>query len=169
MVTVIKTLFSGYDGRVSPAEFLGDAAEKIKRMELPRMSMALSLARLESHRLTLSSAGMPPVLIHRASGGQVEEVALGATPLGTLGIDYPQTTIELAAGDTVLFLTDGFPELMNDAGLQFGYAAALDAFAAAARAANADGVIASLARITEQWHGDAAPNDDVTFVVARVA
>jgi serine phosphatase RsbU (regulator of sigma subunit) len=169
MVTVIKTLFSGYDGTVSPAQFLGDAAEKIKRMELPRMSMALSLARLEAHRLTLSSAGMPPVLVHRASSGQVEEVALGATPLGTLGIDYPQTTIDLAAGDTVLFLTDGFPELMNDAGLQFGYAAALDAFAAAASAANADGVIASLARVTEQWHGDAAPNDDVTFVVARVA
>jgi len=169
MVTVIKTLFSGYDGKYSPAEFLGDAAEKIKKMELPRMSMALSLARLESHRLTLSSAGMPPVLIHRAASGRVEEVALGATPLGTLGIDYPQTTVDLAAGDTVLFLTDGFPELMNDAGLQFGYAAALDAFAAAAGAANADGVIASLARVTEQWHGDAAPNDDVTFVVARVA
>src|SRR6185503_2914637 len=48
MVTVIKTLFSGYDNKTSPAAFLGDAAEKIKRMDLGRMSMALSLARLEA-------------------------------------------------------------------------------------------------------------------------
>ncbi|HUP59546.1 MAG TPA: hypothetical protein VNA69_03905 [Thermoanaerobaculia bacterium] len=40
---------------------------------------------------------------------------------------------------------------------------------AAARAENAAGVIASLAEAARRWHGDAPPNDDVTFVVARVA
>src|ERR1051325_1406734 len=59
MVTVIKTLFAGYESTTPPSAFLGDAAEKIKRMELGRMSMALSLGRIEGHRLTLSSAGMP--------------------------------------------------------------------------------------------------------------
>src|SRR5439155_20507008 len=47
MVTVIKTLFSGYSGEVSPAQFLHGAAETVKRMELGRMAMALLLARLE--------------------------------------------------------------------------------------------------------------------------
>ena len=169
MVTVIKTLFSGYGGSTSPAEFLRDAAEKIKRMELGRMSMALSVGCFDGRRLTLASAGMPPVLVHRASTGEVSEVELSATPLGTLGTDYPEKTIELASGDTVLFLTDGFPELMNDAGQQFGYTAALEAFATAARAENANGVIASLVDIVRRWHGDAPPNDDVTFVVTRVA
>jgi serine phosphatase RsbU (regulator of sigma subunit) len=169
MVTVIKTLFAGYDGKASPSEFLRDAAEKIKRMELGRMSMALSLARLDGRKLTIASAGMPPVLVHRAATGAIEEVSLGATPLGTLGVDYRETSIEVAAGDTLLFLTDGFPELMNDSGQQFGYAATQDAFASAARGATANEVIAALARVVEGWHGDAAPNDDVTFVVARVS
>jgi len=169
MVTVVKTLFSGYGGSNSPAEFLRDAAEKIKRMELGRMSMALSVGCFDGRRLTLASAGMPPALVHRASSGQVEEIELDATPLGTLGTEYPEKTIELASGDTVLFLTDGFPELMNDAGQQFGYTAALEAFASAARAETADGVIATLAEIVRRWHGDGAPNDDVTFVVTRVA
>jgi len=168
MVTVIKALFAGYDGDASPAAFLRDAAERIKRMELGRMSMALSLARLESGRLTLASAGMPPVLVHRASRDEVEEISLGATPLGTLGMEYHETTFDVASGDTVLFLTDGFPELMNDAGQQFGYAATLDAFAIAAREKTAGGVIASLTECVREWHGDAPPNDDVTFVVARV-
>jgi serine phosphatase RsbU (regulator of sigma subunit) len=168
MVTVIKALFAGYDGEASPAAFLRDAAERIKRMELGRMSMALSLARLETGRLTLASAGMPPVLVHRASRDEVEEISLGATPLGTLGMEYHETTFDVASGDTLLFLTDGFPELMNDAGQQYGYAATLDAFAIAAREKTAGGVIASLTECVREWHGDAPPNDDVTFVVARV-
>ena len=167
MVTVIKTLFAGYDGN-APAEFLRDAADKIKRMELGRMAMALSLARFDRGELTLSSAGMPPVLVHRAAAGSVEEIALEATPLGTMSAAYPQVQVRLERGDTVLFLSDGFPELMNDAGQQLGYTAALDAFAEAARGADADAVIAALAGFARRWHGDTPPNDDVTFVVARL-
>jgi serine phosphatase RsbU (regulator of sigma subunit) len=168
MVTVIKTLFAGYSRRISPAEFLGDAAEKIKRMDLGRMAMALSLGVFEKRTLTLSSAGMPPVLVHRAATDAVEEIALNATPLGTLGTSYEQTRVSLASGDTVLFLTDGFPELMNDAGQQLGYGAALEAFAEAARGATAAAAIESLVAFAARWHGDAPPNDDVTFVIARV-
>jgi serine phosphatase RsbU (regulator of sigma subunit) len=169
MVTVIKTLFSGYNSTTAPAEFLHDAAQKIKRMDLGRMAMALSLGRLERRRLTLSSAGMPPVLVHRTETSRVEEVALSATPLGTLGTTYEETQVQLASGDTVLFLSDGFPELMNDAGQQLGYAAALDAFAEAARAETAQAVIDGLATSAKRWHGDGPPNDDVTFVVVRIA
>jgi serine phosphatase RsbU (regulator of sigma subunit) len=169
MVTVIKTLFAGYNRAIRPADFLGDAAEKIKRMDLGRMAMALSLGVFEKNTLTLSSAGMPPVLIHRASSGAVEEVALSATPLGTLGTTYEQLTVTLHSGDTVLFLSDGFPELMNEDGQQLGYAAALDAFAEAARRPTATEAIESLAAFSARWHGDGPPNDDVTFVIARVA
>jgi serine phosphatase RsbU (regulator of sigma subunit) len=166
MVTVVKTLFAGYGGATMPAEFLHDAAQRIKRMELGRMSMALTLARLEGRRLTVASAGMPPVLIHR--GNHVEEIALEATPLGTLGTDYAETTVKVAAGDTILFMTDGFPELLNDAGQQLGYVASQEAFAAAATAPTSDGVVAKLVATAAQWHGEHPPNDDVTFVVVRV-
>lgn len=168
MVTVVKTLFSGYGGTTPPAEFLHDAAEKIKRMDLGRMAMALSLARIERGRLTLSSAGMPPALVHRAAAQTVEEIELSATPLGTLGSSYEEKSVDLVPGDTVLFLTDGFPELMNDAGQQLGYAAALDAFAEAAQRETAGEVIEALATFAARWHGDAPPNDDVTFVIVRL-
>jgi serine phosphatase RsbU (regulator of sigma subunit) len=169
MVTVIKTLFAGYSAATAPSHFLFDAAEKIRRMELGRMAMALSVARFDQRRLTISSAGMPPVLVHRAESKEIEEIVLAATPLGTMGDDYPEATVDLLSGDTVLFLTDGFPELMNDAGQQLGYAAAAEAFASAAGAATADDVIASLSETARRWHGELPPNDDVTFVVVRVA
>lgn len=173
MVTIVKTLFAGYGGGTSstpePAAFLADAAEKIKRMDLGRMAMALSLARFDSRKLTVASAGMPPVLVHHASAGTVDEIALQATPLGTFGSDYPQTDVALDRGDTVLFLSDGFPELMNDAGQQLGYTGTIEAFAMAAKAGSANDVIAALAGVARKWHGEAPPNDDVTFVVVRVA
>lgn len=169
MVTVIKTLFAAYDESIEPSKFLSDAAEKIKRMELGRMAMALSVARFENAMLTVAAAGMPPVLVHRAATGEVDEVGLAATPLGTLGVDYQQTQVPLATGDTILFLSDGFPELLDEAGQQLGYAAAHDAFASAARESTADAVIAALSREVQGWRGDTAPNDDVTFVVVRIA
>lgn len=167
MVTVIKALFAGYTPEVTPAQFLRDAAEKVKRMDLGRMAMALLLARFERHRLTVASAGMLPGYVHRQGSGGIEEVARGATPLGTLGADYHDVAIDLAAGDTVLFMTDGFPELENESGQQLGYAAAVEAFVTAARGATADDVIASLAAEARRWNGERPPNDDVTFVVVR--
>jgi serine phosphatase RsbU (regulator of sigma subunit) len=168
MVTVVKTLFAGYDGTQSPAAFLRDAAEKIKRMELGRMAMSLLLARFEGVRATVAAAGMPPALVHRAASGRVEEVGHEATPLGTLGTEYSDRTVDLAIGDTMLLLTDGFPELQSPAGQQVGYTATIEEFARAARAADAQGVIDALAEAARRWHGDFAPNDDITFVVIRV-
>jgi len=167
MVTVVKALFSGYTPEVMPAQFLRDAAEKVKRMDLGRMAMALLLARFDRNRLTVASAGMLPGYVHRARSGKIEEVARGATPLGTLGADYHDVSIDLNAGDTVLFMTDGFPELQNASGQQLGYAAAIDEFIAAAKGATADDVIASLAAAAKRWNGERPPNDDVTFVVVR--
>ncbi|HSY50794.1 MAG TPA: SpoIIE family protein phosphatase [Thermoanaerobaculia bacterium] len=167
MVTVIKALFAGYTPDVMPAQFLRDAAEKVKRMDLGRMAMALLLARFERDWLTVASAGMLPGYVHRPGSGRIEEVARGATPLGTLGADYHDVAIDLAPGDTVLFMTDGFPELQNESGQQLGYAVAVDEFAAAAGGATAADVIASLAATARRWNGERPPNDDVTFVVVR--
>jgi serine phosphatase RsbU (regulator of sigma subunit) len=167
MVTVIKALFAGYTPDVTPSQFLRDAAEKVKRMDLGRMAMALLLAQFDRNRLTVASAGMLPGYVHRRGSGKIEEVARGATPLGTLGADYHDVDIDLGAGDTVLFMTDGFPELENESGQQLGYAAAVESFVTAANGATADDVIASLAAAAKKWNGERPPNDDVTFVVVR--
>jgi serine phosphatase RsbU (regulator of sigma subunit) len=167
MVAVIKALFAGYSAEQTPAEFLRNATEKVRRMDLGRMAMALLLARFHGRQVTVASAGMPPVYLQRRGANGIEEISLGATPLGTLGDHYRDARVELAHGDTMLFMSDGFPELMNASGHQLGYGAALEAFAAAANAGDAKGVIASLSNAARNWHGDQPPNDDVTFVVVR--
>lgn len=169
MITVAKTLFASYSAAVSPSAFLGDAAEKIKRMDFSRMAMSLLLGRFQPRRMTIAAAGMPPALIHRAATGAVEEISVSSTPLGTLGNEYKDRVVDLEPGDTVLLLTDGFPELLNADGQQLGYSGVIDAFRVAAKGATASAVIDCLSARTREWRAAEAPNDDITFVVVRVA
>ncbi len=168
MVTVVKGLFTARAGELAPAAFLGHANEVIRRMHLGRMAMALSVLRLHGGHLTASAAGMPPLLIHRAATGTVEEVCLNATPLGARAeTAYPECKADLAAGDTLLLMTDGFPELLGPAGDPLGYPRVSELFAAAA-GKDPEGVIADLTAAGEGWSAGTALHDDVTFVVVKV-
>ncbi len=166
MVTVVKSLFSAYASGSGLRRFLIGASRTIRRMDLGRMAMTLSLAELRRGVLTLSSAGMPPALIHRTASGAVDEVALEGMPLGGLDFDYREQNLELATGDTLLLMTDGLPELLGAEGEIFGYDRARELFADAA-GKPATEVVAELAAAVSSWTGGEPPNDDVTFVVVR--
>ncbi len=166
MVTVVKSLFSSSAATLEPGEFLRQATRTIKRMDLGRMAMALTLARLEAGRLTLSAAAMPPVLVHRAASGEVEEVALASMPLGALDTRYDEASVEIAPGDTLLFLSDGLPELADGDGEPLGYAEVRRLFAAAAGKPPEE-IIEELTGAAKRWTGGRPPSDDMTFVVVK--
>jgi len=178
MVTVVKSLFMAASDEGSPAGFLRRATGLVHGMGLSRMAMALAVARLAGRTLTYSSAGMPPALIFRRGSGEVEEVALAGMPLGARAdYAYAESRLELAPGDVVLLMSDGFPELPNPSGEPLGYERACERFATAASAASAASgsageVVAALERAVADWSGAssanaAAPSDDVTFLVLR--
>jgi serine phosphatase RsbU (regulator of sigma subunit) len=166
MVTVVKSLFSSAAADQPLADFLRQASRTIKRMDLGRMAMALTVARFHGDRLTLSAAGMPPALVWRAGSGEVEELALAGMPLGSLASDYEERSTELAADDTLLLLSDGLPEQPNADGEPFGYPAVRQAFAAAA-AQTPDEIIRALTATAAGWSGGGPPSDDVTFLVVK--
>jgi serine phosphatase RsbU (regulator of sigma subunit) len=168
MVTVIKSLFAARVAGAELPEFLAEAGRTIRCMELGRMAMALALLRISGRRLAFASAGMPGALVCRAATGAVEEIAVAGVPLGSLSdCAYHEAATDLAPGDTVLLLSDGFPELTSGEGEVQGYPRAEAAFAAAA-ARPAGEVIAHLAQAATAWKGGAPPDDDVTFVVLKV-
>lgn len=166
MVTVIKALFTARAPGVDPPSFLAEAAASIRRMELGRMAMALALVRLDGRRLVVSSAGMPPVLVCR--GDEVREIALPGLPLGGMAqAAYQRHETDLAPGDLVLLMSDGLPELVDDAGEPFGYARVRAALSGCGHE-TPQGVIDTLAAAAREWAGDRPPGDDVTFVAIRV-
>lgn len=167
MVTVVKSLFSADAGASPPPQFLAEAARAVKRMELGRMAMGLCLARLDGRSLILSSAGMPPVFVHRPESGETEEIALQGMPLGGLASEYQERRLEMAPGDTILLLTDGLPELTNAEGDPLGYPRVRSLFASLSGKPPED-VIAGLANAAESWTGGEPPKDDITLVVVRM-
>ena len=168
MVTVIKSLFTAADDDSSPAAFLDSAARTIRRMRLGRRNMALTLARLEDGAAVIASAGMPPVLLHRATEPAISEVAFEALPLGRLvGDAYEERRLELASGDTLLFMTDGLPELQNADGEIMGYERVLEIFHRCAED-DPESIVACLEGEAYDWLGGRPAEDDFTFVVVRV-
>lgn len=168
MVTVVKGLFTARAGETDPARFLCEANGVIKRMQLGRMAMALSVLQLRGRKVRFASAGMPPVFLHRARTGEVEEICLQATPLGAMAdCDYPERELEVEAGDTLLLLTDGFPELQGTSGDLLGYPKVHELFTASAAKPPGE-VIADLTAAADAWRGEMPLQDDVTFVVLKV-
>ncbi|HWM92127.1 MAG TPA: SpoIIE family protein phosphatase [Thermoanaerobaculia bacterium] len=167
MVTVVKSLFSADSGRSAPREFLTEAAGAVKRMELGRMAMGLTLVRVDGKTLTIAAAGMPPALLFRAAAGEVEEIALEGMPLGGLASDYQEASFAIAAGDMLLLMSDGLPELQDDRGEPFGYPRVRQRFQELG-ARSPEEVIAGLGESARSWTGGKPPNDDVTFVAVRV-
>ncbi len=168
MVAVIKSLFSSRAAQARLPEFLAEAAATIKRMELHRMAMALALVRLEGRRVTVSSAGMPPVLLFRRQTREVEEIVLPGMPLGgILGYPYGEHSTEMEPGDTLLLMTDGFPEMLDGDGEVLGYEGIRRLFSEAAEG-SAQAIIDSLAAAVEERSDGAPLEDDTTFLVLRL-
>jgi phosphoserine phosphatase len=76
------------------------------------------------HRVAFLSAGQGPILAYSAASGEVSELDTHGLPLGMMAdADYdPITTLEMAPGDVLVLLTDGFYEWDRPDGEQFGTA-----------------------------------------------
>lgn len=168
MVTAAKGLFNALAPRHSLLETLSLSAAVIRRMNLGRLAMALGLARYCGGKLELAAAGMPPVLVYRSDSGTVEQVLLAGTPLGLMAsFPYRETVLTIEPGDTVLLMSDGFPERRNSAGDLLGYERATELFAAAAKR-SASALIDHLCYEAQAWADGRPADDDLTFVVLKM-
>lgn len=172
MVTVTKSLFSAYPEDGGPGAFLQQATQTIRRMDLGRMNMALSVGELRSDRLRLATAGMPPVLLYRAATGEVEELSQPGLPLGSrLPCTYREIDLRLFSGDTLLWTTDGVPELIAEGpcsptGEVFGYERLHDVFTDVAQQAPAT-ILEAINQAIDTWCCNERPNDDITLLVIK--
>jgi serine phosphatase RsbU (regulator of sigma subunit) len=104
-----------------PEEILGrlDAVVRANRERRFFVTATLALFNLRTGVLRLTNAGHPPT--YRVHGVEVEEILLPSSPLGGLGHHYVKATLQLAPGDSVVWLSDGLIEATNAADEPFGY------------------------------------------------
>jgi len=89
-------------------------------------------------------------------------------PLGSFAdFPYEQQELSLSGGDTVIFMSDGFPERFNTQEEMLGEERAKAFFEEVARE-SPEQIIARLLEEEKAWANGRPQDDDVTFVVMKV-
>jgi serine phosphatase RsbU (regulator of sigma subunit) len=119
--------------------------------------------------LAYANAGHPPALLLRAADGDCTPIEASGV---LLGIDanacFEEVRLTLAAGDIVVFYTDGITETQDGVGELFGVER-LAAAVVACRDRDAEGVVDAVLAVVDRY-GHATPQeDDVTIVVLKLA
>ena len=167
MVATIKGLFTAEDVETDLVTFMNKSNSIIRDMRLGNIYMAMLLAKIEGEKITITSAGMPPALIYRSGEKIVDEIKLQAIPLGGApDFQYPKSETILNIGETLLLMSDGFPELFNSQKEILDYSRAREIFLLIG-SLSASEIIKHLVREAEHWKGNAKQEDDITFVVVK--
>jgi serine phosphatase RsbU (regulator of sigma subunit)/ligand-binding sensor domain-containing protein len=168
MVTSSKSLFSSYAESDDIVNTFHEMTRCIKNMHLNNLSMCMSMIKIKNNELRMSSAGMPPIYLFRKNTSSVEEYLFEGMPLGTMKkFPYKIGETKLHPGDTILLMSDGFPELMNDKKELYGYKRTKNKFKEVAEG-TPEQIIDILKNEVSEWVDGVDPDDDVTFVVIKV-
>jgi sigma-B regulation protein RsbU (phosphoserine phosphatase) len=119
-----------------------------------------------TRELIFSNAGMPLPLL--ASGTACRQLGAGGLPSGMFpGSMYERHIVQLAAGDCVLFASDGLYELRNGEGVEFCTTQMADVWSQCESKSAAESVDFIFDRQMAFSDG-IAPHDDITAVVLKV-
>jgi len=168
MVTTTKSLFNVLAPNPNIVETFHEMTRCLKLMHLEKLSMCMTMIKIMGNRIQMSAAGMPPIFIYKRESQSIEEHVIKGMPLGTFN-DFPYNLeeSELNSGDTILLMSDGFPELFNEDKEMYGYKRARNYFEEIA-GESPEEIITKLKIAGAEWINDKDPDDDVTFVVIKV-
>jgi len=168
VVTATKSLFNHLAATPGITDIFRHSSRALKMMNLRALYMAMTMVKIRGYRMTISAAGMPPVLIYRAADNAIEEVFIKGIPLGSMsGYVYREEEVELMAGDVVILMSDGFPERFNNDGEMLGYDKSRETLIESAWRTSQQ-IIEHFTHIGEQWADGRPTDDDVTFVAIKV-
>jgi len=168
MVTTTKSLFNVLAPNPNIVETFHEMTRCLKLMHLEKLSMCMSMLKIGRKNVQMSAAGMPPIFIYKQDERVIEEHVFKGMPLGTMQ-DFPYQVKEstINSGDSILMISDGFPELLNDKSEAFGYKRVRNLFEENS-AKTPEEIISVLRKKGDEWTNSAEPDDDVTFVVIKV-
>ena len=168
VVTATKSLFNAFAEIEDIPRIFRQSSAALKKMNLRGLFMAMTMLKIKGNQLSICAAGMPSALIYRTATEQVEQINLRALPLGSVSnFAYQEQQFDLSAGDLIVVMSDGFPEMFNQTNEMLGFEKAAQMLPAIAKK-SAQEIISRFVETGEAW-ADARPaDDDVTFVVLKI-
>jgi len=166
LVSITKAGIIGLP-QMSPKDMLHELNRVVKKVDLGILRMSLNIALVKDNQITLSSAGMPPYFVYRASTNTTEEIQLSGVPLGSFNdVHFDQTSTSFNSGDILVIISDGLPEAPNLAGELFDYQKLQDLITTYGNK-TAQEVIDQLMIEADAWLSGNHNPDDITLVVIK--
>jgi sigma-B regulation protein RsbU (phosphoserine phosphatase) len=129
-------------------------------------AMSLAILQAEEKRLLFSNAGMPYPVVKR--GKEVWELEVSGLPVGiTDGAEYEELSVDLEAGDFVVFYSDGVIEATDKIEEMYQTERLLEALQQADSDLSAQEMVDCILQDVTAFIGDVEPSDDITVVVLR--
>ena len=154
----------------SPAEILRNVNSLVYRSTAVHQFATFFLAHVsaDGRRMTYSNAGHNwPVLLRR--NGERQWLKCGGTILGIMeNVAMEEAAFELAAGDVLVFYTDGISEATNVDGELYGEDRLVEFVSSLPPALNPEAIAQGILREVERHLGRLEAQDDRTLVVLRV-
>ena len=153
-----------------PAEVLATLNVRINAARLNARFVAMLFAVLDSkaQQLIIANAGNPYPLLVR--NGRIEEIRLSGIPLGLMaGTRYERVSLDVAPGDTVVFVSDGILECQSSKKESFGIGRLAALLTSLPSDASAQEISSAILCATDVFSGhSSAMRDDRSLIVLRV-
>lgn len=155
------------DGVVTPPHEVVRALNRLYPMNaavLQFFTIIYGVYDIQTHRLRMVSAGHPGPIVVGPTGARI--ITLTGHPIGCLSdaeAEFDEVELDLAAGERLVFYSDGAYEATSPAGEQIGISllATLIVESGGGPTGDLKGVLAGL----ERWRGGVRAADDITFLV----
>jgi sigma-B regulation protein RsbU (phosphoserine phosphatase) len=168
MVAVAKSLFIDTVDEPDILDILKKSSESFRRIGIPNLYMSFALARFRNNTIELAGAGMPSALVYRSTTKRVESYPLKGLPLGSpISYNYEKQSVILASGDSIVLMSDGFPELFNSEDEILGYNHVKSVFEEVG-GASPEKIIEHFTRTANAWAQDRLHEDDITFIAMKI-
>ena len=152
-----------------PVPTLNSLNTTLLKMNIGLNRMCLNIANIGKNSIRFSSAGMPPAYYFSAEKGVLEEILVGALPLGSFkGALHMEQEINFKhEGDIFVMMSDGLPEAENSKNEMIGYDRTLELIKTLS-GKSAEEIRDGLVEMCDNWLGDSAElQDDMTFVIIK--
>ena len=128
----------------------------------------LAILDLTTKELAFSRAGHPPALHASARTRTVSYLTTGAPLIGCFSdSQFEETTTSVAAGDTIVFYTDGVAESQNESGQRYPMQRVEEIMVAEGKKAARE-ISAAIIDSLKEFAGSEPQADDVTVLVVKI-
>jgi sigma-B regulation protein RsbU (phosphoserine phosphatase) len=155
--------------RRGPADLMQRVNRSLRRRGIEGLfcTLAYALFDFQERSLRLANSGLPHPFHYRAATMRAAPLDVSGLPLGTFdGVTYDEVSVALAAGDVVVFYTDGLVEARQGRE-EYGperLSRGLEAHASLPAPELGERLLTEIG----DFLGDANPADDVTLIVVKV-